>query len=140
MVTEIMTEMVKSDSKKNIVKNQNLGESLNVLVPKEEPKDEYGELEQIPGSSFGAVSIQRDPKEEYSEVGTEAGGVCKVELELELELRAVLELELRAVLELDLELDLVRWVKQAVTSESPPMMQKPAGLVTQFYGLDSKSR
>ena len=40
----------------------------------------------------------------------------------------------------DLELDLVRWVKQAVTSESPPMMQKPAGLVTQFYGLDSKSR
>ena len=40
----------------------------------------------------------------------------------------------------DLELDLVRWVKQAVTLESPPMMQKPAGLVTQFYGLDSKSR
>ena len=40
----------------------------------------------------------------------------------------------------DLELDLVRWVKQAVAMESPPMMQKPAGQVTQFYGLDSKSR
>ena len=40
----------------------------------------------------------------------------------------------------DLELDLVRWVKQAVALESPPLMQKPAGQVTQFYGLDSKSR
>lgn len=42
----------------------------------------------------------------------------------------------------DLELDLVRWVKIA-TGGGPgqaPLMQKPAGQVTQFYGLDSKSR
>ena len=42
----------------------------------------------------------------------------------------------------DLELDLVRWVKIA-TGSAPalaPLMQKPAGQVTQFYGLDSKSR
>ena len=42
----------------------------------------------------------------------------------------------------DLELDLVRWVKMA-TGSAPgqaPLMQKPAGQVTQFYGLDSKSR
>ena len=54
---EIMTEMVKSDSKKNIVKEQNPEESLNV-----------------PGSSFGAVSLKREPnKEEYSEFEAEAG-------------------------------------------------------------------
>ena len=40
----------------------------------------------------------------------------------------------------DLELDLVRWVKQAIAEPSPPLMAKPAGNVTQFYGLDSKSR
>ena len=71
---EIMTEMVKSDCKKNIVKEKNLGESLNVLIPKVEPKDEYGEFEQIPGASFGAVSLKREPnKEEYSEFEAEAG-------------------------------------------------------------------
>ena len=40
----------------------------------------------------------------------------------------------------DLELDLVRWVKMATGSAQAPLMQKPAGQVTQFYGLDSKSR
>ena len=40
----------------------------------------------------------------------------------------------------DLELDLVRWVKMATGSPQAPLMQKPAGQVTQFYGLDSKSR
>ena len=40
----------------------------------------------------------------------------------------------------DLELDLIRWVKQAIAEPSPPLMVKPAGNVTQFYGLDSKSR
>ena len=76
-------EMVKPDSKKT--KEQNPEESFNVLVPKEEPKDEFGKLEQIPGSSFDAVSIKRELKEEYSEFGREAGGVCKNEPKLELE-------------------------------------------------------
>ena len=40
----------------------------------------------------------------------------------------------------DLELDLVRWVKMATGNGQAPLMQKPAGQVTQFYGLDSKSR
>ena len=40
----------------------------------------------------------------------------------------------------DLELDLVRWVKQSFGAGCPIMMQKPAGNVTQYYGLDSKSR
>ena len=47
-----------------------------MLVPKEEPKDEYGELEQIPASSFGAVSIK---------FGIEAGGVYENEPKVKLE-------------------------------------------------------
>ena len=85
-------EMVKLGSKKtkNIVTEQNLEEFLNVRVPKEEPKDEYGELEagigkeQIPGSSFGEVFLKRELKVEYSEFGIEAG-VCKKEPKFELE-------------------------------------------------------
>ena len=40
----------------------------------------------------------------------------------------------------DLELDLVRWVKQSFLQNCPVLMQKPSGNVTQYYGLDSKSR
>ena len=85
-------EIVKLESKKtkNIVKEQNLEESLNVLVPKEEPKKEYGELEagigkeEIPGSSVGEPLLKRELKVEYSEFGIEAG-VCKQEPKVELE-------------------------------------------------------
>ena len=69
-------EIVQPGSKKtkNIVKEQNLEESSNGLIPKVEPKDECVELEQIPGSSFGAVSQKREPnKEECSEFEAEAG-------------------------------------------------------------------
>jgi len=40
----------------------------------------------------------------------------------------------------DLELELVRWVKIAASKTIPPVMCKPAGPITQHYGLDSKSR
>ena len=40
----------------------------------------------------------------------------------------------------DLELEILRWVKQACLEPDPPLMQKPAGNVIQYYGLDSKSR
>ena len=86
---EMEREVVKGDNHDQVLGREmkeetGVGEELvNVLVPKEEPKDEYGELEQIPGSSFGAVSIKREPKEEYSEFGREAGGVCKNEPKLE---------------------------------------------------------
>ena len=33
-----------------------------------------------------------------------------------------------------------RWVKKALALKVPPIMQKPGGLATQHYGLDSKSR
>ena len=89
-------KMVKPDRKKskNIVKGQNLEESLIVLFPKKEPNDEYGELEQTPGSSVGSVSLKKEPKEEYSEFGEDAGrqqtcgvsfDVCKKETKVELE-------------------------------------------------------
>ena len=86
-------EMVKPDSKKskNIVKGQNLEESITVLFPKKEPNDKYGELEQTPGSSFGVVSLKNEPKEENSEFGEDAGtcgvsfDVCKKETKVELE-------------------------------------------------------
>ena len=88
-------EMVMQESKrtKNVVKEQN-------LVPKEEPKEMYGELgavmgmKQIPGSSFDPVSLTKEPKEEYSEFGNGDGiqqthwgsfDVCKKEPKDELE-------------------------------------------------------
>jgi len=40
----------------------------------------------------------------------------------------------------DLELELLRWVKKALVLRVPPIMQKPGGMATQHYGLDSKSR
>ena len=74
-------EMVKPVSEKT--KKQKPEASSNVLVPKEEPKDEYGELEQTPGSSFGAVSLKKEPKEEYSEFGEEARPRQQTKVELE---------------------------------------------------------